>query len=184
MSCALNERVEPTGASLLLASGTGPVHLASDQRVSLCTPCKAIGTSVELGPMDPSSEHITPIAEKHGIILLLQFGSSVTGKLHERSDVDLAVLLEHVPRSLEAHSGLLQDLQQLFPDREVDLALLNRADPLFLKRITEACHLLYGSPRALQRLKIYAFKRYQDHRKYLELERKYVERSLQDLAAQ
>jgi predicted nucleotidyltransferase len=134
--------------------------------------------------MDPSSEQIAPIARKHGIILLLRFGSSVTGMLHERSDVDLAALLERVPRSLEAHGELLQDLQQLFPDREVDLALVNRADPLFLRKITEACHLLHGSPRALQRLKIYAFKRYQDHRKYLELERKYVERSLEDLAAQ
>lgn len=134
--------------------------------------------------MDPSSEQIAPIAEKHGIILLLRFGSSVTGRLHERSDVDLAVLLERVPRSLEAHSELLQDLQQLFPDREVDLALVNRADPLFLRKITEACQILYGSPRALQRLKIYAFKRYQDHRKYLKMERTYVERALNDLAAQ
>jgi predicted nucleotidyltransferase len=132
--------------------------------------------------MDPSSDQIAPIAKKHGIILLLRFGSSVTGKLHERSDVDLAVLLERVPRSLEAHAELLQDLQQLFPDREVDLALLNRADPLFLRKITEACRLLHGSPRELQRLKIYAFKRYQDHRKYLEMERRYVERSLQGLA--
>ena len=132
--------------------------------------------------MDPSSEQIAPIAKKHGIVLLLQFGSSVTGRLHERSDVDLAVLLERVPRSLAVHAELLQDLQELFPDREVDLALLNRADPLFLKKITEACRLLYGSPRELQRLKIYAFKRYQDHRKYLEMERRYVERSLQGKA--
>jgi predicted nucleotidyltransferase len=131
--------------------------------------------------MDPSSEQIAPIAKKHGIILLLRFGSSVTGTLHQRSDVDLAVLLEHVPRSLEAHAELLHDLQQLFPDREVDLALLNRADPLFLRKITEACRLLYGSPRQLQRLKLYAFKRYQDHRKYLDMERRYVERALQDL---
>ena len=134
--------------------------------------------------MDPSREQIMPIATKHGIILLLRFGSSVTGMLHERSDVGLAVLLERAPRSLEAHGELLQDLQQLFPDREVDLALLNRADPLFLRKITEACHLLHGSPRALQRLKIYAFKRYQDHRRYLELERRYVERSLEQLAPQ
>ncbi len=133
--------------------------------------------------MDPSCEQITPIAVKHGIILLLRFGSSVTGKLHARSDVDLAVLLEHVPRSLQAYGDLLEDLQQLFLDREVDIALVNRADPLFLKKITEACQLLHGSPRALQRLKIYAFKRYQDHRKYLEQERHYVERSLKDLAA-
>jgi len=134
--------------------------------------------------MDPSSEQIAPIAGKHGIILLLRFGSSVTGMLHERSDVDIAVLLERAPRSLEAYGGLLQDLQQLFPNREVDLALLNRADPLFLRKITEACHLLHGSPRVLQQLKIYAFKRYQDHRKYLELERVYVERSLKDPAVQ
>ena len=131
--------------------------------------------------MDPSSEQITPIAEKHGIILLLRFGSSVTGMLHERSDVDLAVLLAQVPRSLEAHAELLHDLQQLFPDREVDLALLNRADPLFLRKITEACRLLHGSVRQFQRFKIYAFKRYQDHRKYLEMERRYVERSLREL---
>jgi predicted nucleotidyltransferase len=131
--------------------------------------------------MDPRSEQIAPIAEKHGIILLLQFGSSVTGMLHERSDVDLAVLLEHVPRSLEAHAALLHDLQQLFPDREVDLALLNRADPLFLRKITQTCRLLHGSLRRLQQLKIYAFKRYQDHRKYLDMERRYVERSLQAL---
>lgn len=132
--------------------------------------------------MDPSSEQIAPIAKKHGIILLLRFGSSVTGTLHARSDIDLAVLVEHVPRSLQAYGELLHDLQQLFPDREIDLALLNRADPLFLRKITEACHLLHGSPRALQRLKIYAFKRYQDHRKYLDLERRYVERALTDPA--
>jgi hypothetical protein len=52
------------------------------------------------------------IAKKHGIILILQFGSSVTGKVHARSDVDL-----------------LHDLQSRFPTQEVDLALLNRADP-------------------------------------------------------
>lgn len=133
--------------------------------------------------MDPSGEQIAPIAKQHGIILLLRFGSSVTGMVHDRSDVDLAVLLARMPRSLRAHSELLQELQELFPDREVDVALLNRADPLFLKKITEACRLLYGSPRDFQRLRIYAFKRYQDHRKYLEMERRYVERSLRDPAS-
>jgi predicted nucleotidyltransferase len=128
--------------------------------------------------MDPSSEQIAPIAMKHGIRLLLRFGSSVTGALHARSDVDLAVLLERVPVSFQAHAALLQDLQTLFPEREVDLAVLNRSDPLFLRKILEACRLLYGSPRVLQELKIYAFKRHQDHRKYLEMERRYVERSL------
>lgn len=128
--------------------------------------------------MDPSAEEIGPIARKHGIVLLLRFGSSVTGRVHPRSDVDLAVLVERVPASLAAEAELLEDLQRLFPDREVDVALVNRADPLFLKQITGACRLLYGSPRALQRLRIYAFKRYQDHRRFLAMERRYVERAV------
>lgn len=41
------------------------------------------------------------IAKKHGILLILQFGSSVTGKVHARSDVDL-----------------LHDLQSRFPTQD------------------------------------------------------------------
>ena len=118
------------------------------------------------------------IAEAHGVVLLLQFGSSVTGKVHARSDLDLAALLDPPRLSLRDRAALLHDLQTLFPDREVDLAVVNHADPLFLKKIMESCRLLYGDPRRLQRLRIYAFKRYQDHQKYFEMERRYVARSL------
>ncbi len=52
-----------------------------------------------------------------------------------------------------------------------------------LKKIIERCRLLYGSPRRLAELKIYAFKRYQDHRRYLALEREYVQRMLGRLAS-
>ena len=123
-------------------------------------------------------QHLEPIAHRHGIRLLLRFGSSVTGRMRPQSDMDLAVLLEHVPDSFAAHAELIADLQALVPDREVDVALINRADPLFLKQITERPDLLYGSLRRLQELKIYAFKRYQDHRRYLALEREYVARKL------
>lgn len=59
---------------------------------------------------------------------------------------------------------LAADLQRCFPGGELDLAVINRADPLFLARIVNGCRLLYGAPRALAELKIYAFKRYQGHR--------------------
>jgi len=130
--------------------------------------------------MDPSPAQLTSLAAAHGIVLLVQFGSSVTGTVHARSDIDLAVLLTHAPTTIDAHAALLADLQALFPERDVDLALINRADPLFLKKILEGCRLLYGSTRTLQRLAIYAFKRYQDHRRYLAMERDYVRRALHD----
>ncbi len=130
-----------------------------------------------------SAADLERIARKYGIRLILQFGSTVTGPLHPASDVDIAVLLERPAPTLEEHAGLLHELQGLFPDREVDLAVLNRADPLFLKKVTESCRLLYGEPSALQRLKLYAFRRYQDHRKYLDLERRFVARAVGSPAA-
>jgi predicted nucleotidyltransferase len=114
------------------------------------------------------------VARRHGIRLLLQFGSSVTGKTHPGSDVDLAVLLERPALALEEYADLVHELQALFPGREVDLAVINHADPLFLKQVTDTCRLLHGAPGDLQRLKLLAFKRYQDHRRYLELERRFV----------
>ncbi len=114
------------------------------------------------------------IAERHGIVLALQFGSLVSGKRHARSDADIAVLLDHSTVSFEEFADLLGDFQHLFPEQEVDLAILNHADPLFLKKITDDCRILHGSAGELQKLKIYAFKRYQDHRKFFEMERRYA----------
>ena len=128
------------------------------------------------------SEQLGAVASRYGIRLLLQFGSSVTGRLHPHSDFDLAVLLQHVPASISVELDLAADLQALAHDREIDLALINRADPLFLKQILENCRLLYGSERALHELNMYAFKRYQDHRRYLAMEREYVARKIQALA--
>jgi predicted nucleotidyltransferase len=117
---------------------------------------------------------VSTIAKRHGVLLALQFGSSVTGKTHGRSDVDVAVLLEHPELSFRQHADLLDDFQQLFPGADVDLAVINHADPLFLKKITDDCQILFGSVQGLQRLKIYAFIRYQDHRKYFDMERRYA----------
>lgn len=42
----------------------------------------------------------------------------------------------------------------------------------------ERCTLLHGSPRRHQELAMYAFRRYQDHRRCLDMEREYVRRRL------
>ena len=123
-------------------------------------------------------ERLDEIAGTHGILLLVQFGSSVSGHLRADSDIDLAALLEHPPASVAEHGRLLADLQSLFPEREVDVVVLNRADPLMLRKITERCELIYGTTRRFHELKIYAFKRYQDHRRYLALEREWVDKAL------
>jgi predicted nucleotidyltransferase len=123
------------------------------------------------------------VAREFGIELIVEFGSMVTGQVHPRSDLDLAILLGRSPLSFADLAHLRHELHLLHPHQEVDVAIINHADPLFLKKITERCRLLYGSPRRLAELKIYAFKRYQDHRRYLRLEREYVRRTLARLSA-
>lgn len=125
---------------------------------------------------------LATVAARHGVRLLVQFGSTVGGPTHAGSDLDLAVLLTE-PCDLWKASGDLQaDLQPLAPDREIDLAILNRADPLFLKQILQRCTLLYGSRRDLDDLTRYAWKRYVDHRRFLDMERTYVDRKVKALA--
>lgn len=136
--------------------------------------------------MDISSEQrqqISEIAQKFQLRLVLLFGSAVSGGEHARSDLDIAVQYEADAPGFRQFSELLHDLQEVFPDREVDLSSINHADPLFLKKITENCLLLYGTPGLLQRLKIYAFRRYQDHRRFFEMERTFVNRFLREMAS-
>ncbi len=94
------------------------------------------------------------------------------------SDLDLAVRFAGVVPKMAVVSRVQMALQELFPERKVDLAIINRADPLFLKQIAEGCVLLHGSERELAELQMYAFRRYQDHRPYLVMEREYVRRFL------
>ncbi len=81
------------------------------------------------------------IARAHGIRLLLQFGSTVTGLVHAKSDVDVAVLLERSRQTPGERGAMVHDLQVLFPDRELDLAILNHAGPLFLKQVMDTAGL-------------------------------------------
>lgn len=118
------------------------------------------------------------IAARYEIALILQFGSTVKGAVHDRSDFDVAALLEGRPPGFSERAQLVHELQLLFPGREVDLVVLNHADPLLLKQVLESCRLLFGSPRRLAELEMYGFRRYQDHRRFLAMESAHVRRVL------
>jgi predicted nucleotidyltransferase len=124
-----------------------------------------------------SSAPFDAIARRHGARLLLQYGSTVSGRTHPGSDLDIAVLFEGTPGYARV-GGLLAELEAAFPSRTVDLGLLNRADPLFLKKVLEDARLLAGSPQDLASLRLYAFRRYQDHRRFLRMERRHLDRFL------
>ena len=124
------------------------------------------------------------LAQRFRVRLILQFGSTVTGMTHDRSDLDLAIQFETPDASFQNVLELQEALQRRFPGRKVDLAILNRADPRFLKKIVESCRILFGMPQDLAHLRLHAFKAYQDFRPYLELERRHVARRLSELVAE
>ncbi len=127
---------------------------------------------------------IGKIAQRFGLRLILQFGSTVTRMTHDRSDLDLAVQLDSFPVSLQTILEIQEALQVQFAGSEIDLAIVNRANSLFLQKIVESCRLLFGSPQDFARLRLHAFKAYQDFRPYLELEVRYVSRRLAALTAE
>jgi predicted nucleotidyltransferase len=136
--------------------------------------------------MDFSSQlknNIKKIAIKHGLDIVLVFGSVVTNKTHQGSDIDIAIRYkdsnpEIISKYFKDFGDIHFGLQKLFPEYEVDLVLINHADPLFLKKITERSILLFGESKEFAELKIYAFKRYVDHRRYFEMEKRFVEKFL------
>lgn len=124
-------------------------------------------------------EKVEKLARDYGLGLVLLFGSAVSGRTHQGSDIDIAVLFGDLGTARDRVIDLSVDLQEIFSDRETDLALIDGADPLFLKKILENCELLFGELRTLAELRMYAYKRYIDHKRYLKMEGEYVKRLLE-----
>ena len=118
------------------------------------------------------------LRREFGISLIVAFGSQVKGDSHPGSDLDIGILLE---RAKDLCLDLLTGISGVFPAYQVDIALLNRADPLLLEEAAAGSVLLSGSMQDLQELRIYAFKRFTDYRRFFQLEALTNERHLESL---
>lgn len=116
---------------------------------------------------------LNKLARKYGLSMILIYGSQVNEKVHKDSDLDIAVMARK-EFNFKKHFSLISDLAKIFLGREIDLVFINRANPLFLKKILENCQMVYGKERKLALLKIYVFKRYCDYKKFFDLEEKFV----------
>jgi len=125
--------------------------------------------------MSPEARRsIADMARKRGLSLVVLFGSVAANAARPDSDIDIAVKFgdgdSGLPRILEVQ----EEISGLFQGREVDLSVLDRADPLFMKKIAEQCEFLYAEPGEAAAFLLTAFRRYQDHRKYLDMEREFA----------
>jgi predicted nucleotidyltransferase len=125
---------------------------------------------------------VSTIARRQEISLVLLFGSFAAGNAGEESDVDIAVRFRDRKPTLRRLLDVQGELSGIFPGREIDVASLERADPLFMKMIAECFLVLYEEPGDADAFLRLAFKRYQDHRKYLAMERDFVRRYVEKIA--
>ncbi|MBI5418668.1 MAG: nucleotidyltransferase domain-containing protein [Deltaproteobacteria bacterium] len=122
------------------------------------------------------------VARKQGITLVLLFGSFAAGNAGEESDVDIAVRFRDRKPTLRRLLDVQRELSGIFPGRKIDVASLERADPLFMKKIGERFLVLYEEPGEADAFLLLAFKRYQDHRRYLAMERDFARRYVEKIA--
>lgn len=69
-----------------------------------------------------------------GVAIAYLFGSSVTGLKHKKSDIDIGIVFEKTPplSSLDTYTKLYTLFSEIYPNKEIDVVLLEDA-PLSLQ---------------------------------------------------
>lgn len=104
-----------------------------------------------------------PALDEAGLIAFLKtqpdvvaaylFGSLAQGRATPRSDIDIAILLTHIPDLLAGERDRqfeLMDEIERFTDRETDVVILNTAPPLLQNQVFRYGRLLYEQNQAMR----------------------------------
>lgn len=127
-------------------------------------------------------EEIEAIGEKFGLRLVLLYGSFAKGAQTALSDLDIAVAGKS-PIDFATHVELYREFARVFGDRErdLDVQLLQRKDPLFLYQVAKNSQLLYGNTSDYHEFGAYAFRVYHDSKDLRRLQEKLMMRYQQHL---
>jgi len=126
----------------------------------------------------PSARTLRPIARRYGLRLIVLFGSQVSGRLHPESDVDVAVWADGSLKFAQ-RLEMWRELSEAY-GAEVDLAVLDHAEPLLLYHVARNGRLLFENERGLwNEFKGYAYRYYWDTQKFRDALAQYIRRQTQ-----
>jgi predicted nucleotidyltransferase len=120
------------------------------------------------------------LCKKHRIILMVLHGSHARGRANRQSDVDIGILTGAKIDS-EQYLDFLHYFSEIFGD-QFDPVILNGAEPLITYQVA-----IHGKPLFEQRkgafasFQVQAISRYQDSRKFRELEKIYIKRAIAEV---
>jgi uncharacterized protein len=120
-------------------------------------------------PLAGQKLKIARIAKKFRLKLIIIFGSFANGKNRKDSDLDIAILgLKEV--CLKEQISLTNELSKIF-NKNIDLSVLNKANPLLLFEANKNSILLFGNKEEFMKFKLRAFNAYNDYAPYFEMEK-------------
>lgn len=87
-------------------------------------------------------KNINELLQKYHIKLLYVFGSYAKGNNNKNSDIDIAVLLDDNYNSMDK-LNLIGDLTLIFKRDDIDLVILNTANPVLRHQIIKYGKIIY-----------------------------------------
>jgi len=115
------------------------------------------------------------ICERFDVTFVVMFGSRAKGAAKADSDVDVGVWLAVPNITAERELELIRALVLATREGNLDVVVLNHADPLLGYHVVRDGVLLYErEPGTFDWYKLWAWKRYLDTEKFRQLESEYV----------
>jgi predicted nucleotidyltransferase len=113
-------------------------------------------------------EKALALADKFNLKLIVLFGSTAEGLAREQSDLDIAILAEDTTLSPSYKLSLLETVPEIFDGKLVDIAILNRCDPLLgFEVASSGIPLFEKEPGLFDEFQILAFRRHADAKLFL-----------------
>ncbi|GAB4548789.1 MAG: hypothetical protein Fur002_25770 [Anaerolineales bacterium] len=135
---------------------------------------------VTLPFIPPAKKQLEQVAKKYGLSFIVLFGSVARGKVHEESDIDIGVYAEK-PITFNKRLKLWLELCEIF-HAEIDLAVLNHAEPVFGLLVARDGKLLCeGEKYAWRNWQSYKTRQYWDTKKFRDDLERYVSRRVKEL---
>lgn len=120
-------------------------------------------------------EKLNEFVSKYNISLVVIFGSHAKGRANNFSDIDIGIrFAKSIDMSL--YSLIMEELIEIFKNDNIDVVVLNYADPLLCFEIINNYKVLYEAhPEAYIEFYLYAVKSYDDTNKLKKLEQGYID---------
>ena len=125
---------------------------------------------------------LTQLCHDLNLSLVVLFGSQATGKTRVGSDIDIAVLSDRKAISPEYEFEVFVAFLWFFHRADVDVIMLNHAPLLLGYKIATIGKVLYESrPNVWRDFRLLAIKKHADAKKFYELKKEYVRRTVRKI---